>query len=325
MKALVTGVAGFVGSSLARRLIEDGHQVVGVDAFTPYYALELKQHNVSDFSSPSFELYREDLNDADLDRLLDNVDVVFHQAGQPGVRASWGDEFEAYTRNNVLATQRLLEAVRRYGRLKKFVYASSSSIYGNAERFPTRETDLPQPVSPYGVTKLAAEHLASVYGTNFGVPTVSLRYFTVYGPGQRPDMAFTRFVQSAVSERSISIFGTGEQIRDFTYIDDIVSANLLAAASVDMSPGKAINISGGSNISVNEVLRIIGNLVGRELDVRYMERAQGDVFRTGGASERAQELIGWQSRVSIEEGLARQLQWALDTAEIWKNVPENRA
>lgn len=323
MKALVTGAAGFVGSNIARRLLDDGNTVVGIDSLTPYYALELKRRNLEGLNGPGFELVEADLNETDLDALLEGVDVVYHQAGQPGVRSSWGREFEVYTQNNVVATQRLLEAARRQGRLQKFVYASSSSIYGDAERFPTTERDVPQPVSPYGVTKLAAEHLVSLYGSNFGVPTISLRYFTVYGPGQRPDMAFTRFVQSALSEREIRIFGTGDQIRDFTFIDDVVEANRKAGEATSARPGEVVNISGGSNISVNEVLETLGAIVGNPLKVSYVERAAGDVHRTGGSSDRAAEVLGWSSAVGIEEGLRRQFEWAKATADTWMGLPEN--
>ncbi|PRB08866.1 NAD-dependent epimerase/dehydratase family protein [Microbacterium sp. MYb64] len=323
MKALVTGAAGFVGSGISRRLLGDGHQVVGIDALTSYYAEQLKRRNLQDLEGESFAFHEADINDIDLDALLDGVDVIYHQAGQPGVRSSWGQEFESYARNNVLATQRLLEAAARNGGLSKFVYASSSSIYGDAERFPTTESDLPRPVSPYGVTKLAGEHLVSLYGTNFGVPTISLRYFTVYGPGQRPDMAFTRFVQAALSDREIRIFGTGEQIRDFTYIDDVVEANVLAGHADTARPGEVVNISGGSNISVNEVLDVLGGLVGNALNVQYLERSRGDVFRTGGSSDLAADVIGWKSRTSIEKGLARQLEWARETIDVWSSLPEN--
>lgn len=323
MKALVTGAAGFVGSNLTRRLLDEGHSVVGIDSLTPYYAVELKQRNLQGVQNAKFDFIEADINEVDLDAALDGVDVVYHQAGQPGVRSSWGSEFQTYTQNNVVATQRLLEAARRQGQLQKFVYASSSSIYGDAERFPTTERDVPQPVSPYGVTKLAAEHLVSLYGTNFGVPTISLRYFTVYGPGQRPDMAFTRFVQSALSEREIRIFGTGEQVRDFTFIDDIVEANRLAGHAAGVRPGEVVNISGGSNISVNDVLETLGSIAGHSLRVSYVERAAGDVTRTGGSSDKAAEVLGWASSVGIEEGLRRQLEWAKDTADVWMTLPEN--
>lgn len=325
MKVLVTGIAGFVGSNIAKRLLRDGHSVVGIDAFTPYYARELKEANLASLPDQGVELHRADIADADLDALLDGVDVVFHQAGQPGVRASWGTEFATYTRNNVLATQQLLEATKRNGEVKKFVYASSSSIYGDAQKFPTTEADVPGPVSPYGVTKLAGEHLVSLYGKNFDVPTISLRYFTVYGPGQRPDMAFTRFVQSALSEREIRIFGTGEQIRDFTFIDDIVEANMLAAQAQSVAPGEVVNVSGGSNISVNEVLSVLTDIAGHDLRVSHHPRAAGDVHRTGGASDRAERLLGWHSSVTIEDGIARQYRWAQDTFDVWSNLPENVA
>jgi nucleoside-diphosphate-sugar epimerase len=323
MKALVTGAAGFVGSNLTRRLLDEGHSVVGIDSLTPYYAVDLKQRNLLGVRNAKFEFIEADINEVDLDAALNGVDVVYHQAGQPGVRSSWGSEFQTYTQNNVVATQRLLEAARRQGQLQKFVYASSSSIYGDAERFPTTERDVPQPVSPYGVTKLAAEHLVSLYGTNFGVPTISLRYFTVYGPGQRPDMAFTRFVQSALSEREIRIFGTGEQIRDFTFIDDIVEANRLAGQASGVRAGEVVNVSGGSNISVNEVLETLSSIAGHSLRVSYVERAAGDVHRTGGSSEKAAEVLGWASSVGIEEGLRRQYAWAQDTADVWMTLPEN--
>ena len=230
MHCLITGVAGFVGSTLADRLLQAGHTVCGIDCFTDYYPRANKEANLHNArKSPAFKFYEENLNTADLIARLKGVDWVFHQAAQAGVRRSWGEYFETYTTNNVLATQRILEAVKVIGTVKKFVYASSSSIYGDAESFPTQEKMTPKPVSPYGVTKLAAEHLACLYATEFGIPTVSLRYFTVYGPRQRPDMGFYRFISRALQNQEIVLFGDGEQSRDFTYIDDIVTANILAA------------------------------------------------------------------------------------------------
>lgn len=308
MKALVTGVAGFVGSNLARALLEDGHEVVGIDCLTDYYEVLLKERNLASIPPGRFRLVRADLNDADLDELLTDVAWVFHEAGQPGVRMSWGRDFAVYERANISATQRLLEAARRSPSLERLVYASSSSVYGDAETYPTRETDRPQPLSPYGVTKLAAEHLCSLYAANFGVPTVSLRYFTVYGPGQRPDMAFTRFVRAAVLDEVISIYGDGTQVRDFTYIDDVVRANVLAAAS-DVPPGSVFNVAGGSNVSVLETLEILGRLSGHDLKVDHTEKVAGDVFRTGGATEKIAAALGWHAEVDIEEGLARHLAW----------------
>jgi nucleoside-diphosphate-sugar epimerase len=304
---LVTGAAGFVGSAICRRLAAAGVETVGVDCFTDYYDVALKKENLADLTG-GVRFVEADLAHTDLDGLLDGVTHVLHQAGQPGVRSSWGAEFGIYTRNNVEVTQRLLEAARRLPGLRRFVYASSSSVYGDAERYPTVETDLPRPVSPYGVTKLAAEHLCTLYASNFGVPTVSLRYFTVYGPRQRPDMAFTRFVRAGLTGEPINVFGTGEQIRDFTYVEDIVSANVLAATSA-CPAGSVLNVSGGSNVSLNEALAILERVVGRDLQVVRHERTAGDVFRTGGDASRALELLGWRPQVSLEEGLGEQAAW----------------
>ena len=221
---------------------------------------------------------------------------------------SWGRDFAIYVRENVEATQRLLEAAKHSDRLTRLVYASSSSIYGNAERYPTSEVDRPQPVSPYGVTKLAAEHLCSLYASNFGVPTVALRYFTVYGPGQRTDMAFTRFVRAAVQDEVITIYGDGTQIRDFTYIDDVVQANVLAAAS-DVAPGSVFNVAGGSQVSVNQCLAVLGALSSQRLKIDYQATVRGDVFRTSGDTSAIQAALGWIPVVGIEEGITRQHEW----------------
>lgn len=309
MRAIVTGAAGFVGSNLSRTLVEQGHDVVGIDCLTDYYDLSIKERNLASVPTDRFTLVRADLNEVDLDALLAGADWVFHQAGQPGVRMSWGRDFEVYERLNIAATQRLLEAARHSSTLRRLVYASSSSVYGNAETFPTRETDRPQPLSPYGVTKLAAEHLCTLYAANFGVPTVSLRYFTVYGPGQRPDMAFTRFVRAAVLDDVISIYGDGTQVRDFTFIDDIVAANVLAAATDDVPPGSVFNVAGGSHVTVNDTLRVLTGLAGHPLRVDYTGRVAGDVLRTGGSTEAIEAALGWKARVDIEEGLARHLAW----------------
>ena len=313
MKAIVTGAAGFIGSTLVERLLTEGHEVVGIDSFTDYYDVARKRSHVEPLlGRPGFTLVEQDLLDADLDQWLDGADWVFHQAGQPGVRKSWGHEFAIYTRANVDATQRLLEAVHRNGRVSRLVYASSSSVYGDAERYPTLETDRPQPMSPYGVTKLAAEHLCSLYAANFDVPTVSLRYFTVYGPRQRTDMAFTRFSRAAALGEPITIYGTGEQIRDFTFVDDVVEANLCAARS-DVAPGSVYNVAGGSSISVNEVLALLERIADRPLTVQHVEKVAGDVFRTGGSTDRIARELGWAARVPLEVGLARQYEWAART------------
>jgi nucleoside-diphosphate-sugar epimerase len=251
------------------------------------------------------------------DTILDGVDVIFHLAGQPGVRASWGTDFPVYSRANIEATQRLLEASRNNRDLRRFVYASSSSVYGNAESYPTREDVRPQPVSPYGVTKLAAEHLCTLYAMNFAVPTVSLRYFTVYGPGQRPDMAFTRFITAAVQGGELTVFGNGEQVRDFTYVDDVISANLLAATQ-EVRPGTVLNVAGGSHTTVNEVLAILEELTGSELRRNNTDGVAGDVQRTGGDTAAIRSILGWSPSVSLREGLSRQLEWVRGQAEIAK-------
>ncbi len=313
MKALVTGAAGFVGSSISARLLAEGWDVVGVDAMTDYYEVDRKEENLARLGQ-GFDLVRAPLAEVDLDALLAGVDVVFHQAGQPGVRSSWGQDFATYLDANVAATQALLEAVRRAPHVSRVVYASSSSVYGDAERFPTSELDRPAPISPYGVTKLAAEHLCSLYASQFGLPTVSLRYFTVFGPRQRPDMAFTRFLTAAATGGQITVYGTGEQIRDFTYVDDVVEANLLAATS-EVKPGTVLNVAGGTHVSVNEVLEEVAALAGGRLDVRRVARSDGDVTRTGGDATRAAEVLGWQPRVGIVEGLARQWEWVRDRFE----------
>jgi len=312
MRALVTGVAGFIGSHLAQRLLDAGHEVVGVDCFTDYYARPVKERNLRGVAAhPRFRFAEADLCAADLPPLLDGVQAVFHQAGQPGVTGSWGARFQEYTRNNILATQRLLEAAK--GRpLEKFVFASSSSIYGDVRRYPTAEGTLPRPRSPYGVTKLAAEHLCQLYHRNHDVPVVALRYFTAYGPGQRPDMAFHRFIEGILAGRELSIYGDGEQTRDFTYVQDIVEANLLAAARP--AQGVSLNIGGGTTTSVNGVLRLLETLCGKKALVRYLPTRPGEVGRTLADISRAKRLLGYAPSVTLEEGLARQVAWIRETA-----------
>jgi UDP-glucuronate 4-epimerase len=312
VKALVTGVAGFIGSNIARRLLADGHDVVGVDALTDYYDPKIKRTNLQRADDPRFRFVEGDLNTLDLAPLLADTEVVFHEAGQPGVRSSWGRDFGRYAADNICATQRLLEEARQSGSLRRFVYASSSSVYGNAERYPTEETDRPQPVSPYGVTKLAAEHLCSLYAHNYGLPTVSLRYFTVYGPGQRPDMAFTRFCRWVHAGSPIQLYGTGEQIRDFTYVDDVVEANLRvgAADTAQVPAGAVYNVAGGSSVSMNEVLDLLGTISGKEVRVERSAAVPGDVLRTGGTTDAIRRATGWDPKVGLREGLEEQYRWA---------------
>ncbi len=307
MKCLVTGAAGFIGSHLSQFLVRNGMAVVGIDAFVDYYPREIKELNLSGIGNEqAFEFVEGSLLDVDLSSLLDGVDVVFHQAAQAGVRASWGESFRIYTDNNILATQLLLEACKEKS-IQKFVYASSSSVYGNTTDFPMKESSLPSPVSPYGVSKLAAEHLCRLYHKNFGVPTVSLRYFTVYGARQRPDMAFHRFIRWGLEGRALDVYGDGRQSRDFTHVDDIVKANWLAVEKG--SPGEVFNIGGGSRITLNEVIDIIGGMVGSKPVVRHEDMQKGDVRHTSADMSKAQEVLGYAPKVSIEEGLASEFAW----------------
>lgn len=306
MRALVTGAAGFVGSHLVERLVDDGASVKALDCLTAYYDLEQKQSNVDDLSAVGVDLLDVDLSSDELAPHLEDVDVVFHQAGQPGVRASW-DAFDSYVEHNVLATQRLLQAAKSTG-VRRLVYASSSSVYGDAERYPTLESDLPRPKSPYGVTKLAAEHLVGVYARNFGLPTVSLRYFTVFGPRQRPDMAMHRLIRSAITGEAFPLYGTGEQIRDFTYVGDVVEANLMAATA-DIDDESVFNIAGGGSVTLAEVIEIVERITGRQIPLDRQASQKGDVHRTGGSIERAEAVLGWKPEVTVPEGLERQVTW----------------
>jgi UDP-glucuronate 4-epimerase len=309
MRALVTGVAGFVGSHLAEALLGRGDTVVGVDCFTPYYDHETKDANLAVArGSANFEFVEADLRAAPIGELLDGVDVIFHQAAQAGVRLSWHDGFADYAGHNVLATQRVLEAVHAARPAARVVYASSSSVYGNQPRYPTRETDLPAPFSPYGVTKLAAEHLCSLYAENWGLSTLSLRYFTVFGPRQRPDMGIYRLCESAVRGTVFPRYGDGTQIREFTYVGDIVRANL-AAAGADAAPGTYVNVAGGAEITLNELIALVGEVAGRPVAVRAHDKQPGDSFRNGGAIDRARELLGWEPIVPLRDGIAAQLDW----------------
>ena len=305
--SLVTGAAGFIGSRLTEALLARGDSVRAIDSFTSYYALEAKLNNIA--SVPAGVIQRVDLSRDDLTPVLADVDVVYHLAGQPGVRGSFGSGFIDYVDWNITATQRLLEAARS-STVRRIVYSSSSSVYGAAERFPTAETDLPAPVSPYGVTKLAAEHLCRLYSRNFGVDTVSLRYFTVYGPRQRPDMAMHRLIQAAMTGTSFALNGDGSQIRDFTFVDDVVRANTLAG-SADLESGSVFNIGGGSSISLSDVISIIEGLVGSAVQIERHARADGDPFQTGANIESAAQHLGWRPAHSIEEGLAAQVEWHL--------------
>ena len=316
MRAVVTGVAGFVGSHLAEALIARGDTVVGVDCFTPYYRRADKEANLTALrESDCFSLVEADLRTAPMTPFLDQTDVVFHQAAQAGVRLSWSDGFADYVGHNVLATQRLLEGVLATRQPIRIVYASSSSVYGNQPRYPTTETDLPRPYSPYGVTKLAAEHLCGLYAENWGVRTVSLRYFTVFGPRQRPDMSIQRLCESVLRGRPFPRYGDGTQVREFTYVDDIVRANL-AAASADVAPGTFMNVAGGAEITLNDLIDLVGELAGTPVSVEPNDAQAGDAIRNGGAIDRARELLGWEPTTSLRDGVAAQLEWNRSRGEV---------
>lgn len=306
MKALVTGCAGFIGSNITETLLQRGYDVVGIDSFTDYYPRSIKERNIQNIlRNSNFRLISEDILKM---VTFPEVDIIFHLAAQPGVRSSWGDKFYIYCNNNIDATQKLLEFYKEKS-IKKFVYSSSSSIYGDAE-LPMRENCIPKPVSPYGVSKLAGENLSYLYWSNYNMPTIALRYFTVYGPRQRPDMAINKFVTAILEGKEIPIFGDGKQRRDFTYISDVVDANILASECSET--GKAFNIGGGSDISVNDLISLISELAETPAKIRYTETQKGDVRDTLADTHSSMEYLHWAPQVNIKEGLTRYIQWFKD-------------
>jgi len=311
MKAFVTGVAGFIGSTLAEALVASGADVTGIDSFTDYYPRAVKEQNLARLRrGPRFQFLEARIQDADLPALLADRSHVFHLAAQAGVRKSWGRDFAIYTTNNVEATQVLLEACMHL-KLERFVNASSSSVYGDNVSLPMSEEARPQPVSPYGVSKLAAEHLCALYHFNYGFPAVSLRYFTVYGPRQRPDMGFHRFLRAAIRDEPIRVYGDGEQTRDFTYVHDVVAATI--AAGTRGVPGRVYNIGGGSRVSVNQVVEMIGRVSGRRPRVEVDPAQKGDMRHTYADTRLACTDLGFRPTIGLEEGLAAEYQWLRGT------------
>jgi nucleoside-diphosphate-sugar epimerase len=309
MRVLVTGCAGFVGSHLTESLLDDGVTVIGVDCFNDNYGRRQKLHNlrrVTDWDD--FEFAPIDLARGDLDDLVAECDVVYHLAAEPGVRASWGRRFESYVRNNVLATQHLLEAARTR-ELQRFVYSSSSSVYGQAERLPTSEDVTPRPFSPYGVTKLSGEHLCLAYHANYGVPAVVLRYFSVFGPRQRPDMAFNLFCRAALRDERIQVFGDGRQTRDFTFVADVVEATRRSARTPNLGD-RVYNIGGGARVSLRDAIAVLGDLLGRPVGADYIPREPGDVRDTSADINRARADLGYEPATDLRQGLTAQLEWA---------------
>ncbi|KAM3099774.1 NAD-dependent epimerase/dehydratase family protein [Phormidesmis sp. 146-35] len=307
--SIVTGAAGFIGSHLVEALLDRGERVIGVDEFNNYYDPALKWKNVSNFTDhPNFKLVEGDIQFLDWQSLLKGVDVVYHQAAQAGVRASWGKGFRFYTERNISSTQVMLEAAKDAQDLKRFIYASTSSVYGNAETLPTAETICPQPVSPYGITKLAAERLCGLYHQNFGVPYCALRYFTVYGPRQRPDMGFHKFFKAVLEDQPIAIYGDGQQTRDFTFVSDAIAANLAAEATPE-AIGEVFNIGGGSRVVLTEVIDTMEQIVGRPIRRDHIEKAMGDARHTAADVSKAQRILGYQPQVSLVDGLTKEWEW----------------
>ena len=308
MKCLVTGCAGFVGSHLTEALLARGDDVLGIDSLVPFYDLSFKRRNLAGLlSHPRFQFEEVDLAQADLRPLLKGVDVVFHIAGQPGVRDSWGEKFAGYTRNNVLATERLLHASVDAG-LKRFVFAGSSSVYGDSPAMPWHEDVCPQPRSPYAITKLAAEHLCRSYHLDFGVPTTVVRFFTVYGPRQRPDMAFHKFLRAALRDEPIPLYGNGQQTRDFTFVSDIVAGTLAAAEAPD-AVGGVFNLGGGSRIVLLDLLEMLSGVVGKHVAIHQLGQQAGDVRHTWADITRSKQVLGYQPQVGLEEGLRAEYDW----------------
>jgi UDP-glucuronate 4-epimerase len=298
MRYVVTGAAGFIGSQLLRTLLDRGHDAVGWDAFTDYYDPALKEENAHGLPVERVDIAEDDLP-------LDGVDGVFHLAGQPGVR-SFGGVFPVYVRQNILASQRLFEAAAAAG--ARVAFASSSSIYGDAESYPTPEDTRPRPLSPYGITKLACEHLAHAYGRSFGLDTVVLRYFNAFGPRQRPDMAFPRIVDALVAGAPFELYGDGRQSRGFTFVGDVVDATVLAMESAPA--GATYNVGGGAEVTMLEAIALLEELAGRSLDVRTGPAVPGDQRRTRADTSRIQAELGWAPRVPFEQGLRAQWDWA---------------
>ena len=307
MKALVTGAAGFIGSHLVEALLQAGHDVVGVDAFTDHYPPDLKRENARHLGALGCPVQEVDLRSGLPPELLDGADTVFHLAGQPGVRGSFGPGFDAYVAHNVTATQRLLESMVEH-QTNRLVFASSSSVYGDQESYPVSEDAPLRAHSPYGVTKIAGEALITAYSRNYGLSAASLRYFTVFGPRQRPDMAFSRFLRGLEAGTELSLYGGGELKRDYTYVGDIVAGTLAAAERLE--PGHRIFNLGGGNVASNrQVVDMLAELTGWTPRLTLTDRPRGDVARTGADTTRARTELDFAPRISLREGLPRQIEW----------------
>ncbi len=319
MKILVTGAAGFIGSHVVARLLKEGHEVTGVDSFDIYYSRGQKEKNLMPvLLHPNFKLIEDNLTTMALVKVQKGTEAIVHLAGQPGVRGSWGTSFNRYVANNIQATQKLLEEFKG-SKLKRFVYASSSSVYGDVGEVLNEDMRL-EPKSPYGVTKLAGEQLCQIYHQEHKMPTVALRFFSVYGPGQRPDMAFHRFCQSILHEAAISIYGDGKQVRDYTYVDDVVDV-VTAALSADVA-GQVVNVGGGSPATLLQAIEALEEVSGHKCPRTFLERQKGDVFSTRADTAKLEKLFGFKPKVSLKEGLAREWEWM---SRFVQNEDEERA
>ncbi len=318
MRCFVTGVAGFVGSHLAERLLADGHEVSGIDSFADNYDRSLKERNLGALRSWNmFHFIEGDLMEVALQPLLEGVDWIFHQAGQEKERTNWASAFTHYTESNVSVTLRLLEAALRFGWIRRFVYASSSSVYGEAARLPVLEDELERPRSPHGITKLAAESLCSLYHRRFGLPTVSLRYFSIYGPRQRPDMAFHRFCKAIVCREPLSLYGDGYQTRDFIYVDDAIEATVRAAA-VTEATGQVLNIASGTSVTLRSIVEQLEKISGSRISVAVDDSQRDDVHHTCADIQRAQQILGYRPRMGLQDGLTQEFEFIRRLYEHWQ-------
>lgn len=313
MNILVTGACGFIGTNLCQSLLQDGYFVTGVDAFTDNYDRSIKRKNQRDLEQyEKFSLIECDLLGVDLAPIVEGMDVIFHLAGQPSVLNSWGEDFQVYSNRNIVLTQKLLRTAND-AKISRFVNSSSSSIYGRVTSTPTKESDEKRPISPYGVTKLAAENLVTLYGSEFGLSTVSLRYFTVFGPRQRPDMAFNKLIQAGYKGESFPLHGDGSQVRDFTYVGDVVEANKLAAFA-DVNPGSVFNIGGGSPVSMNETIAMLEEIMELKIQLEYMPLGPGNPMVTTADCTAAVSGLGWNPKMNIHDGLKAQVTWQFEQA-----------
>ncbi len=313
---VVTGVAGFIGSHLAEKLLENKFKVIGIDNFTNYYQKKIKENNLLNCKkNENFVFYEHDLIDLDLVSIFKKSNYLFHMAAQPGVRSSWGENFKTYVKENIIVTQKVLEVAKHTNSLNKIVMASSSSVYGNQQNKMNENISDLKPVSPYGITKLAAENLCRVYAEYFTLPIISLRYFTVYGPRQRPEMAFLRFINSSLTNKQITIYGDGKQTRDFTFIDDVINASL-SCLEHDVT-NEILNIGGGHVLSINDILKLIEDISESKLTINYTSKQNGDVNHTEADISKASRFIDYKPKTKIKDGLMQEFTYVKNNLDLY--------